>query len=69
LLKTYCKSGPISVRALSKELNRDYKNVHIDVKVLEQIGLIDLSKDGKIKMPIFDHSLFGSGSSGLGITP
>ena len=30
MLKTLHKSGPTSIRALAKELSRDYKNVHTD---------------------------------------
>ena len=51
LLKTLRINSPISVRSLAKELGRDYKNVHTDVKILEKIGLISRTKDGKIKVP------------------
>ncbi len=36
LLKTLHAIGPVSVRALSKELGRDYKNVHTDIQILEE---------------------------------
>ncbi len=51
LLKALRTKGPMSVRALSKELERDYKNVHTDVRRLEQIGLIDRNKDGEVRVP------------------
>jgi predicted transcriptional regulator len=51
LLKTLRTAGPMSVRALSSRLGRDYKNVHTDVRRLEQIGLVDRDKDGKVKVP------------------
>jgi len=51
LLKTLRAGGPMSVRALSSELGRDYKNVHTDVRRLEQIGLVDRDKDGKARVP------------------
>jgi len=51
LLKTLRSTGPLSVRALSKKLGRDYKNVHTDVRRLELIGLIDRNKDDKVKVP------------------
>ena len=51
LLKTLRSTGPMSVRALSNKLGRDYKNVHTDVRRLEQIGLIDRNKDDKVKVP------------------
>ncbi len=41
LLKKLRKKGPMSIRALAKELNRDYKNVHTDVRTLERVGLIE----------------------------
>lgn len=51
LLRKLRTSGPMSVRALAKELGRDYKNVHTDVRRLEVIGLIGRSKDSKIEVP------------------
>lgn len=51
LLKTLRAKGPISVRALAKELGRDYKNVHTDVRRLEHIGLIDRNKDDQVRVP------------------
>jgi predicted transcriptional regulator len=39
------------LRALARELERDYKNVHTDVRRLEQIGLIDRNKDDKVRVP------------------
>lgn len=51
LLKTLRTKGPLSVRALARELGRDYKNVHTDVRILEQIGLIDRNKDSRVKVP------------------
>ena len=51
LLKTLRSAGPMSVRALSNKLGRDYKNVHTDVRRLEQIGLVDRDKDDKVKVP------------------
>ena len=51
LLKILRKKGPMSVRALSKELGRNYKNVHTDVRRLEQIGLIGRTIDSRIEVP------------------
>ena len=47
LLKMLHESGPSSVRSLAKKLNRDYKNVHQDIALLEKVGLIQ-RKDGKV---------------------
>jgi predicted transcriptional regulator len=35
-----------SVRALAKALDRDYSNVHADVRALAEAGLLDLDKTG-----------------------
>lgn len=45
LLRYVHEHGKISIRALAKELSRDYSNVHQDVKVLNQAGFI--LKDAK----------------------
>ena len=50
LLKVLHELGPSSVRALSKKLNRDYKNVHQDVALLEKNGLIQ-RKGEKVAAP------------------
>ena len=51
LLKKLRSTGPSSVRALANKLGRDYKNVHIDVKKLEIIGLISRTEDDKVEVP------------------
>jgi predicted transcriptional regulator len=51
LLKKLYVNGPMSIRALANDLRRDYKNVHTDVRRLENIGLIGRTKNDKIKVP------------------
>ena len=51
LLKTLHKSGPMSIRGLANTLNRDYKNVHTDVRLLENVGLIDRTEDNQVEVP------------------
>ena len=51
LLKKLHKSGPASIRSLAKDLGRDYKNVHTDVRRLDKIGLIERTKDDRIMVP------------------
>ncbi len=51
LLKKLNANGPMSIRALAKDLRRDYKNVHTDVRRLENIGLIGRTKNDLIKVP------------------
>jgi predicted transcriptional regulator len=51
LLKKLHANGPMSIRALAKDLKRDYKNVHTDVRCLENIGLIGRTKNDRINVP------------------
>ncbi len=51
LLKKLHANGPMSIRALAKDLGRDYKNVYTDVRRLENIGLIARTNNNRIKVP------------------
>jgi predicted transcriptional regulator len=51
LLKNLHANGPMSIRGLAKNLGRDYKNVHTDVRCLENVGLIERTKNDRIKVP------------------
>jgi predicted transcriptional regulator len=51
LLKKLHANGPMSIRALASDLDRNYKNVHTDVRRLENVGLIDRTKDDRIIVP------------------
>lgn len=48
LLKALRGAGPMSVNALAKMLQRDYKNVHTDVKALEALGLVARHAQGGV---------------------
>ena len=48
LLAQLRKKGPVSVYALAGALGRDYKNVHTDVRCLEELGLIRRSAPSRI---------------------
>ena len=48
LLKALRKAGPLSVRALSILLKRDYKSVHGDVALLLDVGLADRTDTGLV---------------------
>ena len=50
LAKSLRKAGPLSVRALSVLLKRDYKSVHSDVQILLNAGLIDRTDEGLIEV-------------------
>ncbi len=47
LLNAIKKEKPSSVRQLSKIAERNVKNVSMDVKFLEQAGLVDIKRDDK----------------------
>ena len=51
LLSTLLRTGHTSILALSKVLQRNYKNVHSDVKILRTAGLIQLDDQNKIFTP------------------
>lgn len=51
LMKTLRQKGPLSVRALAKQLERDYKNVHADVSALEEVDLIQRDEAGLLVAP------------------
>jgi predicted transcriptional regulator len=51
LLKQLRETGSTSIRALSKALGRDYKNVHMDVIELTRIGLIERTEEGLVQVP------------------
>ena len=50
LLETLRKEGTVSIYALARKLERDYKNVHTDVTALVQLGLIE--KSGKTEVGV-----------------
>lgn len=43
--------GPVSLRALARELERDVKRVHGDVQALLECGLIERTEEGKVHVP------------------
>jgi predicted transcriptional regulator len=51
LLRTLRQFGPLSVRALAREMGRDYKNVHSDTKALEHVDLIQRTDEGLLIAP------------------
>lgn len=46
LLRYVRRHPPTSVRALAKALQRDYSNVHADVRALTEAGLLDEAEGG-----------------------
>jgi len=51
LMKVLRQHGLQSIRSLSKQLRRDYKNVHTDVIALSDVGLIQRSEQGLLTVP------------------
>lgn len=51
LLRFVVQNPGLSVRAISKALKRDYKNVHSDVSGLEDNHLIERDDEGKVSAP------------------
>ena len=43
--------GPMTIFALAKRLQRDYKNVHTDVTRFAELGLIGRKPDGTVEVP------------------
>lgn len=43
--------GPVGIRELARELERDFRRVHDDVIALLETGLLEKTADGKIWVP------------------
>ena len=50
VLQTLRQQSLPSVRALSKKLGRDYKNVYTDVQALESVGLLERTEEGALQV-------------------
>ena len=51
LLKRLKTAGPLTIFALAKLLERDYKNVHTDVSRLLDLKLVEKAQDGQVSVP------------------
>jgi len=51
LLEELHRHGEMSINALARLLKRNYKNVHDDVKALEEIGVTELQENGLHSVP------------------
>jgi predicted transcriptional regulator len=51
LLKALKKAGPLTIFALAKLLERDYKNVHTDVARLLDLQLLEKNQEGQVSVP------------------
>ncbi len=50
LLKQLKATGPATIFALAKNLQRDYKNVHTDVAQLTALGLIEKTEENLVRI-------------------
>jgi predicted transcriptional regulator len=50
LIELLKKEGALTIYRLAKQLGRDYKNVHGDVKALETMGIIE-RRGSKVSVP------------------
>ncbi len=51
LMKVLRQHGPLSIRALAKLLERDYKNIHVDVSALENVDIIQRDENNLLIAP------------------
>lgn len=57
LVEALRSSGAMKINTLAKHLKRDYKNVHTDVSLLMEWGIIQKNEDGLIFVP-YDEFVF-----------
>jgi predicted transcriptional regulator len=50
LLRYIRQKGALSIKEVANALKRDYKNIHVDMAVLEKAGLL-VKKDRKLSVP------------------
>ena len=54
------RQASMNIRQLAQELARDYKNVHTDVRELEELGLIEKGEAGLLTVP-YDEIVIHAG--------
>jgi len=60
LVRRLKTAGPLTIFALAKLLERDYKNVHTDVQALIELGLLEKDERGGLRAP-FDEIVIRAG--------
>lgn len=60
LLRYIAAHEGLNTRQLSRELGRDYKNIHTDVTVLTDLGLLEKNSKGALSAP-FDEIVIHAG--------
>lgn len=59
ILQVIIAKNPQSIYELAKMVNRDFKNVHTDVNILKEVGLIELKDSGDARsglIPVAKYS-------------
>jgi predicted transcriptional regulator len=51
MLERLRAEGPMTIFALARGLQRDYKNVHTDVTRFVDLGLVERQGDGRVAVP------------------
>lgn len=54
LMRAVAATPELNMKALAERLQRDYKNVHTDVTMLVELGLLERAADGSLTAP-FDE--------------
>jgi predicted transcriptional regulator len=57
LLRYLRRNGPMSARQLAKDLERDYKNIQGDIKMLSQLEIVVTDDSGKYLVPWDDVTI------------
>lgn len=55
LIRAITGHEPGSINELADAVNRDYKEVHRNVKELEEMGVIKFEQEGRSKRPVFGY--------------
>ena len=51
IIQAMAGKGGLSIRAVARAVDRDFKGVHSDVQILLNTGILDKQDDGKIAFP------------------
>lgn len=57
LLRYLRQNGPMSARQTAKNLERDYKNIQVDIKLLSRLELVATNEAGKYIVPWDDITI------------
>lgn len=60
LMRHVAVNEGLNIRQLARQLGRDYKNVHTDVAVLLDLGLLEKTDRGELSVP-FDEIVIHAG--------